>query len=148
MGVRVHGRTGGRAPIAPGSGAGLGSCGMAHISGEEQSTSDHERPARLSRRSLLSGTAGGVALVAAGQPAWATDTTRPGALRAPALATRDRQVVRAIRPARALSDLRVLSGDIGQPEDRISRGGLDRPGGTLGGRACQAARLHANAATT
>jgi hypothetical protein len=86
---------------------------MSHISGEEQSTSDHDRVARLSRRGLLAGAAGGVAVVATGRPAWATDTTRPGALRAPTLATRDRQVVQAIRPARALSDLRVLSGDIG-----------------------------------
>ncbi|MBD3944206.1 M28 family peptidase [Nocardioides ganghwensis] len=67
----------------------------------------------LSRRGLLAGAAGGVAVIAAGQPAWAVDATRPGALRGPALASRDRQVVRGIRPARALSDLRTLSEGIG-----------------------------------
>ena len=86
---------------------------MDHFSGEDQSTSDHDGASRPSRRSLLTGAAGGVALVVAGQPAWAVDTTRPGAMRAPALSTHDRQVVRAIRPARALSDLRVLSEGIG-----------------------------------
>lgn len=67
----------------------------------------------VSRRGLLAGAAGGVAVVAAGQPAWAADATRPGALRNPALGSRDRQVVRGIRPSRALSDLRVLSERIG-----------------------------------
>ncbi|WP_322920051.1 M28 family peptidase [Nocardioides renjunii] len=67
----------------------------------------------LSRRRLLAGAAGGVALVAAGQPAWAADATRPGALRGPALRPRDNQVVRKIRPARALADLEVLSERIG-----------------------------------
>ena len=86
---------------------------MNHISGEDQSTIDHDRAARLSRRRLLTGAAGGVALVVAGEPAWAADATRPGAVRAPALATRDRQVVQAIRPSRALSGLRVLSEKIG-----------------------------------
>jgi aminopeptidase YwaD len=71
------------------------------------------QPGALSRRGLLAGAAGSVAIVAAGQPAWAVDATRPGALRGPALATRDRQVVRGIRPARALSDLRTLSERIG-----------------------------------
>lgn len=72
-----------------------------------------DRSGSVSRRGLLAGAAGGVAVVAAGQPAWAADATRPGALRGPALATRDRQVVRGIRPSRALSDLRVLSERIG-----------------------------------
>lgn len=70
------------------------------------------RPA-LGRRGLLAGAAGSVALVAAGQPAWAVGATRPGAVRAPALAARERQLVRAIRPDRALRDLRVLSERIG-----------------------------------
>ena len=48
---------------------------MNDISGTDQST--------LSRRSLLAGAAGGVAVVAAGQPAWAADVTRPGAVRGP-----------------------------------------------------------------
>ena len=87
---------------------------MSHISGtEEHASSSHDKSVRLSRRGLLAGAAGGAAVVASGQPAWATDSTRPGAMRAPALATRDRQVVRAIRPARAMSDLRVLSERIG-----------------------------------
>ena len=87
---------------------------MPHISGNDQQSTHHRHgPARLSRRRLLAGAAGGAALVAAGQPAWAADTTRPGAVRAPALGTRDRQVVSAIRPARAMKDLQVLSERIG-----------------------------------
>lgn len=78
---------------------------MNHISGSDQST--------LRRRSLLAGAAGTVAVVAAGQPAWAADTTRPGAVRAPSLAVLDRQVVKGIRPSRALADLQVLSERIG-----------------------------------
>lgn len=96
---------------------------MSHFSGSDRSAlptqtsrtsraSQIERAA-LSRRGLLAGAAGGVALVAAGQPAWAADATRPGALRAPALDLRDQAVVRGIRPARALADLRVLSERIG-----------------------------------
>jgi aminopeptidase YwaD len=85
---------------------------MNDISGTDQSTLS-----TLSRRSLLagaaSGVAGTVAVVAAGQPAWAVDATRPGAVRGPSLAVRDRQVVRGIRPSRALADLRVLSERIG-----------------------------------
>ena len=81
---------------------------MTAFSGINQSTVPS-----TSRRGLLAGAAGGFALVAAGQPAWAVDTMRPGALRVPALAHRDRQVVRGIRPARALGDLRVLSEGIG-----------------------------------
>jgi hypothetical protein len=92
---------------------------MNHVSGSHQSTlPPHDQPAAdvpsgLSRRRLLTGAAGGVAIVAAGQPAWAAGATRPGALRAPALRQRDNQVVRKIRPARALRDLRVLSEQIG-----------------------------------
>ena len=89
---------------------------MNHISGSDQSTlpthsSAHSsaEPGTLSRRKLLAGAAGGVAVVAAGQPAWAADATRPGAARGPSLRQRDNQVVRKIRPARALRDLRVLS---------------------------------------
>ncbi|NYE35503.1 hypothetical protein F4692_000607 [Nocardioides cavernae] len=84
---------------------------MNHFSGTDQSTLP-----TLDRRRLLAGAAGaagGVALVAAGQPAWAADTTRPGAVRPPVLRQRDTQVVRKIRPARALRDLRVLSEQIG-----------------------------------
>ncbi|MGL5930796.1 MAG: M28 family peptidase, partial [Dermatophilaceae bacterium] len=61
----------------------------------------------------MTGAAASVALVAAGQPAWAAEATRPGARRGPALRPRDNQVVRRIRPARALADLRVLSEQIG-----------------------------------
>jgi len=90
---------------------------MTHISGADHPTLDAaphpDQTTRPSRRSLLAGAAGGIAVVVAGRPAWAADTTRPGAVRAPALATGDRQVVQAIRPARALSDLRVLSERIG-----------------------------------
>lgn len=78
---------------------------MNDISGTDQST--------LSRRSLLAGAAGGVAVVAAGQPAWAADAARPGAVRGPSLAVRDRLVVQGIRPSRALADLQVLSERIG-----------------------------------
>ncbi len=67
----------------------------------------------VSRRSLLAGLAGSVAVVAAGQPAWAVDTHRPGALRAPALRPADRKIVNAIRPGQALRHLRALSEDIG-----------------------------------
>jgi aminopeptidase YwaD len=77
----------------------------------------HGDPAAgLSRRRLLAGTAAGaasVAVVAAGQPAWATDSFRPGARTAPRLRPGDRKVVSAIRPQRALRDLRRLSEDIG-----------------------------------
>ena len=69
--------------------------------------------ARLSRRSLLGGLAGSVAVVAAGQPAWAVDTHRPGALRAPSLRLGDEAVLRQIRPAEALRHLRELSVGIG-----------------------------------
>lgn len=86
---------------------------MSHISGSKEQVTIQDSSTRLSRRRLLAGAAGGVAVVAAGQPAWATDSTRPGAVRAPALANRDRLVVRAIRPARAMNDLRVLSESIG-----------------------------------
>ncbi|MBD3923122.1 M20/M25/M40 family metallo-hydrolase [Nocardioides cavernae] len=90
---------------------------MDHISGPDHATlPTHQTPTHtptLSRRKLLAGAAGGVAVVAAGQPAWAADATRPGALRGPALAVRDRQVVSGIRPSRALADLRVLSERIG-----------------------------------
>jgi aminopeptidase YwaD len=68
---------------------------------------------RLSRRGLLAGAAGSIAVVAAGQPAWAADTRRPGALSAPSLTTGDNSVVRQIRPDRALRDLRELSIGIG-----------------------------------
>jgi hypothetical protein len=97
---------------------------MNHFSGPDQSTlptldpalapdaPDADRTNALSRRGLLAG-AGGLAILAAGQPAWAADSTRPGALRAPALGTRDRLVVGGIRPARALADLHVLSERIG-----------------------------------
>ena len=67
----------------------------------------------LSRRSLLAGVAGGVAVVAAGQPAWAADTHRPGALNAPSLANGDKAVLKQIRPAEALRHLRELSVGIG-----------------------------------
>ena len=67
----------------------------------------------LSRRSILAGVAGTVAVVAAGQPAWATDAARPGALRGPALRPADRRVVRAIRPGQAMRHLEALSEDIG-----------------------------------
>lgn len=95
---------------------------MNHISGETRSTlptpstrsaDRRDAAARMSRRGLISGAAGGLAVVAAGRPAWAADSPRPGAVRPPALDTRDRQVVRGIRPARALDDLRVLSERIG-----------------------------------
>ena len=69
--------------------------------------------ARLSRRSLLGGIAGSVAVVVAGQPAWAVDTHRPGALRAPSLRAGDQSVLRQIRPAEALRHLRELSVGIG-----------------------------------
>ena len=86
---------------------------MDHISGPDHSTlPTHQTGTQtrtLSRRKLLAGAAGGVAVVAAGQPAWAADATRPGAVRGPALAVRDSQVVkrhppltRAGRPAGAL----------------------------------------------
>ncbi len=68
---------------------------------------------KLSRRGMLAGAAGGLAVVAAGRPAWATDAPRPGSLRAPALTVRDSQVVRGIRPGRALDDLVHLSETIG-----------------------------------
>src|SRR5687768_13636196 len=68
----------------------------------------------LSRRSILAGVAAGtVAVVAAGQPAWATDAARPGSLRGPALRPADRRVVRAIRPGQAMGHLEALSEDIG-----------------------------------
>lgn len=91
---------------------------MNHISGSDQSSlptpQQAAHPQRsLTRRRLLAGAAGGVAVVAAGQPAWAADATRPGALRGPSLAVRDRLVVKGIRPSRALADLRVLSESIG-----------------------------------
>ena len=86
---------------------------MDHISGPDHSTLPTHQTGTLSRRRLLAGAAGGVAVVAAGQPAWAADATRPGAVRGPALRQRDNQVVRRIRPARALRDLRVLSEQIG-----------------------------------
>jgi len=86
---------------------------MDHISGPDHSTLPTHQTGTLSRRKLLAGAAGGVAVVAAGQPAWAADATRPGAVRGPALRQRDNQVVRRIRPARALRDLRVLSEQIG-----------------------------------
>ncbi|MGL5911457.1 MAG: M20/M25/M40 family metallo-hydrolase, partial [Phycicoccus sp.] len=66
-----------------------------------------------SRRRVVAGAAATVALVTAGRPAWAADAARPGAVRRPALRPRDNQVVRRIRPARALTDLRVLSERIG-----------------------------------
>ncbi len=69
--------------------------------------------ARLSRRRLLSGAAGSVAVVAAGQPAWAVDTQRPGALRAPSLSAGDQAVLKRIRPAEALRHLRELSVGVG-----------------------------------
>ncbi|WP_139978400.1 M28 family peptidase [Nocardioides litoris] len=72
--------------------------------------------AGLSRRRLLGGAAAGaagVAVLAAGQPAWAADAVRPGARTAPKLRPGDRKVVSAIRPHRALRDLRALSEDIG-----------------------------------
>lgn len=71
------------------------------------------RSAVLSRRSVLGGLAGSVAVVAAGQPAWAVDSARPGAVRGPALAAADRRIVREIRPEQALRHLRALSEDIG-----------------------------------
>lgn len=87
---------------------------MNHFSGNnDHETLDNDRSVRLSRRRLFAGAAGGAALVAAGQPAWAADAKRPGATRAPALATRDQQIVRSIRPARALGDLQALSERIG-----------------------------------
>ncbi|MBC2931396.1 M28 family peptidase [Nocardioides sp. zg-1228] len=95
---------------------------MNHFSGSDQSslptqptqpTPSGQPAAALTRRKLLAGAAGGVAIVAAGQPAWAADATRPGAVRGPSLAVRDRLVVKGIRPSRALSDLRVLSERIG-----------------------------------
>lgn len=74
---------------------------------------DHDGAGALSRRSVLAGLAGSVAVVAAGQPAWATDAQRPGALRGPSLRAADGRVVRAIRPGRALRHLEALSEDIG-----------------------------------
>ena len=73
---------------------------------------------RLSRRRLLAGAAGGVAVVAAGQPAWAADATRPGAVRGPALAVSatTRSCAR-IRPARAL---RRPAGALRAASDRAS----------------------------
>ena len=68
---------------------------MDHISGPDHSTLPTHQTRTLSRRKLLAGAAGGVAVVAAGQPAWAADATRPGAVRGPALAVRDSQVVQA-----------------------------------------------------
>ena len=62
---------------------------------------------------MLAGAAGSLAVLAAGRPAWATDAPRPGALRAPSLTVRDGQVVKAIRPGRALDDLVHLSETIG-----------------------------------
>ena len=67
----------------------------------------------LSRRSLFAGLAGSVAVVAAGQPAWAADAHRPGAVRGPDLSHGDARVVRQIRPGEALRHLRALSEDIG-----------------------------------
>ncbi len=87
---------------------------MDHISRDHDHTHATTSPASgLSRRGMLAGAAGGLAVVAAGRPAWATDSPRPGALRAPRLSNRDSQVVRAIRPARAMDDLSVLSENIG-----------------------------------
>jgi len=80
------------------------------------STPDHQGSdsiGGLSRRSFLTGLAGSVAVVAAGQPAWAADAQRPGALRVPTLRAGDRRVVRAIRPRQALRHLEALSEDIG-----------------------------------
>ena len=79
---------------------------MDHISGPDHSTlpthQTRTQTRTLSRRRLLAGAAGGVAVVAAGQPAWAADATRPGAVRGPALAVRDRPGRQGIRPSRAL----------------------------------------------
>ncbi|GAA5149889.1 M28 family metallopeptidase [Nocardioides marinquilinus] len=69
--------------------------------------------AGLSRRSVVAGLAGSVAVVAAGQPAWAADARRPGSARAASLRPADRKVVGGIRPAQALRHLRGLSEDIG-----------------------------------
>ncbi|NYJ01440.1 hypothetical protein HNR19_002138 [Nocardioides thalensis] len=71
------------------------------------------RAAVLSRRSVIAGLAGSVAVVAAGRPAWAVDAHRPGSLRGPALRVDDKRIVEAIRPGRALRDLEVLSEGIG-----------------------------------
>ncbi len=76
-------------------------------------TLDQDPAGSLSRRSVLAGLAGSVAVVAAGQPAWAADSQRPGALRGPALRAADRRVVRAIRPGQAMRHLEALSEDIG-----------------------------------
>ena len=91
---------------------------MDHISRDHDQThattsAGSAPPPGLSRRGILAGAAGGLAVVAAGRPAWATDSPRPGSLRAPGLSNRDSQVVRAIRPARAMDDLSVLSENIG-----------------------------------
>lgn len=79
------------------------------------------------RRTLLgsAGVAASVAVVAAGRPAWAADTVRPGARSAPRLRPGDRKVVSGIRPQRALDDLRVLSERIGPriggtPSERVA----------------------------
>lgn len=76
-------------------------------------TSTPDRRGSISRRSVLAGFAGSVAVVATGQPAWAAGVQRPGALRAPALRAADRRVVTAIRPGQAIRHLVALSEDIG-----------------------------------
>ncbi|MCH1866729.1 M20/M25/M40 family metallo-hydrolase [Nocardioides sp. CFH 31398] len=73
----------------------------------------HRSGGPLSRRTVLGGLAGSVAVVAAGRPAWAVDSPRPGATRGPSLATVDRRVVREVRPEQLLRHLRALSEDIG-----------------------------------
>lgn len=76
-------------------------------------TPSEQPSSALTRRSVVAGLAGSAAVVAAGQPAWAADARRPGSVQAAALRPADRRVVAAIRPNRALRDLRRLSEDIG-----------------------------------
>ncbi|WP_018156141.1 M20/M25/M40 family metallo-hydrolase [Demetria terragena] len=68
----------------------------------------------LTRRAILALTAGGAFTAAIPGQAWASGSTRPGAVRAPKLTAADQQIVKAIRPGRALDQLFHLTEDIGQ----------------------------------